>query len=41
MNLSAVTDELFDSMKREIVEESNLPIESLSEMHMLGVASWE
>ena len=41
MNPSAVTEELFASMKREIVEETNLPTESLSEMYMLGVASWE
>ena len=36
---SAVTDELFGCMKREIFEETNLPPERLSEMYMLGVAS--
>lgn len=36
-----VTDELFNSMRREVFEESNIPLSNLSDMFMVGVMAYE
>ena len=35
-----IVHELFDSMRREVYEESNIPAESLSELLMIGAISY-
>lgn len=37
MPSSVLTSELFESMRREVHEETNIPLDLISEMYMTGV----
>ena len=36
-----IVHELFDSMRREVYEESNIPTDSLSELLMIGTIAYK